>query len=417
MGVSLKQLAKEMDRLAQPSAVRVSELIQWHRWKPGDRRSCREVAQRHSPSTSVAIRFLSYNTYLLKAKLKLPDPFQDVELKAKPEIEDRARELGRILRSDYDLACLYEIMEHEQKSHILEAWGSTPPAHILVDRLTSLLTISQRFPIVRHAYHKFSIRGKSYDINLGLTSVKVSLDSDFYADKGVLLTEIETPFGNIEIYSTHLMFGGGLGDAAQEILNVIPGEHMTPSNSEERLNIQLQQIDELIAFYNQKHINPKNVAIVCGDFNIDASDPAKYEQIRRRFAAIAMRDAWAEWPFQNERQGPFQNERRGGQTARNDDGDGSPKERNFDSVCVPLTGSLGDLYCDDTKMTASSSDYVGRLDLLFVQDPDPGHDCNLDVARVRRRGFQRPNVTSGDQGFLSDHLGLDTTLYVSQKHA
>lgn len=409
MGISLRQLAKEMDRLAQPSSVRVSDLIKWHRWKPDARRSCREVARRHSPSTSVAIRFLSYNTYLLKAKLKLPDPFRDVELKAKPEIEDRARELGRILRSDYDLACLYEIMEHEQKSHILEAWGSTPPAHILVDRLTSLLTISQRFPIVRHAYHKFSVRGKSYDINLGLASVKVSLDSDFYADKGVLLTEIETPCGNIEIYSTHLMFGGGLGDAVKDILNIIPGDHMTPSNSDERLEIELQQIDELIAFYNAKHVHhPKNVALVCGDFNIDASDQPKYERIRQRFEAVGMRDAWAE--------GPFRNQLQGGQTARNDDGDESPKENNFENVCVPLMGSFGDLYCDDTQTTISTSHYVGRFDLLFVQDPDPVHDCNLDVARVRRRAFQRPHATNSQQGFLSDHLGLDTTLFVSQKH-
>ncbi len=415
MEVSLRQLAQQMDRLVQPRTVRVSELIQWHRWGPGARRSCREIAQRHSPNTSVAIRFLSYNTYLLKAKLKLPDPFPDVTLHAKPDIENRARELGRILRTDYDLACLYEIMEDEQKSHILQAWGDTPPAHVFGGRLSSLLTISPRFPIVRQVYKPFDTKGKCYDINVGVTSFKVSLDADFYAAKGVLLTEIETPFGRVEIYSTHLMFGGGLGAAAQDILNVIPGAHMTPSNAEERLQTELQQIDELVAFYNANHVDARNVALVCGDFNIDASaqttDPSgqtkyeKYEQICRRFGTIGMRDTWAE--------GPFQNEWHGGQTARNDDGDGSPKEGNFDNVCVPLVGPYGDLYCDDTKKTISSSDYVGRFDLLFVQDPIPEHACNFDLARVRRRGFQRQDVT---KGFLSDHLGLDTALYVSQKH-
>jgi len=336
----------------------------------------------------------------------------DVELAAKPEIEDRARELGRILRTDYDLACLYEIMEHEQKSHILEAWGGSPPNHIFGGRLSSLLTISPRFPIVRHARHTFARKGKSYDIDFGLTSCTVSLDSDFYAEKGVLLTEVRTPFGSIEIYSTHLMFGGGLPEAVQDALNVIPGAHMTPSNPDERLQIELQQIDELIAFYNEKH-HPRNVALVCGDFNIDASDQAKYDLICQRFEAVGMRDAWAE--------GPFQNEPLGGQTARNDDGEGSPQEKNFDNVCVPLVGSFGDLYCDDTQKTTSSSDHVGRFDLLFVQDPDTDHGCNLDIARVRRRGFQRQNKSQSFlsnllQGFLSDHLGLDTTLFVSQKH-
>ncbi len=407
MGISLRQLAQEMDRFAQPSVLKVSDLIKWHRWNPDARRSCRAVARRHSPDTAVAIRFLTYNTYLLRATLKLPAPLTDVTLHAKPEIENRARELGRILRTEYDLSCLYEIMEHEQKSHILEAWGETPPGHIFGGRLSSLLTISPRFPIRRHARHIFFARGKSYDIDLGLTSFKVSLDSDFYAEKGVLFTEIETPLGCVEIYSTHLMFGGGLGEAAQDVLNIVPGAHMTPSNADERLQIELQQIDELIAFYNEQHL-PSNVALVCGDFNIDASNERKYELLSQRFKSINMRDVWAE--------GPFQNERCGGQTARNDDNDRYPKERNFGNACRPLMGSFGDLYCDDTQKTTSSSDCVGRFDLLLVQDPDPAHDCNLDLARVRRRGFQRQNTTDSQQGFLSDHLGIETTLYMSQKH-
>ena len=48
----------------------------------------------------------------------------------------------------------------------------------------------------------------------------VSLDSDFYAEKGVMLTEIFTPFGILEVFSTHLMFGGGFGKTGEDAINV-----------------------------------------------------------------------------------------------------------------------------------------------------------------------------------------------------
>ena len=176
----------------------------------------------------------------------------------------------------------------------------------------------------------------------------------------------------------------------------------------------MQQVDELIGLYKEQHKNPANVAIVCGDFNIDGSNQEHFEQVRAKFAAVSMRDAWAESPAGTPRAAPpFGNERAGGQTARNDDGD-SPNESDFDKVCIPLGGNHRDLYCDDTKPTASPSEFVGRFDYIWVEDPQPAHSYILDLARVRRRGFQRA-VATDNQRFLSDHLGLETTLIVSPK--
>lgn len=270
-----------------------------------------------------------------------------------------------------------------------------------------MFTISQTFPITRHEQHTFIAKAKVAHIDsiLGV-GFDMSLDSDFYANKGVLFTEIGTPFGSLEIFSTHLMFGGGLPPAAETIANALTpvGDHISESNPQERFAVEMAQLNELISFYREHH-HPQNVSIVCGDFNIDGSDAQKFAQVRGRMRQIAMSDAWAE--------GPFGNEIQGGQTSRNDDGADAAIERDFTNVCVQNAQSPGDLFCNDTVKTSSTSENVGRFDHIFIGDPNADHTCNLDLTRVRRRGFQRPETEF--QKFLSDHLGLETTLILSRK--
>ena len=153
-------------------------------------------------------------------------------------------------------------------------------------------------------------------------------------------------------------------------------------------------------------IYQENVAILCGDFNIDGSDVDHFGELKNRLAAIRMKDAWAN--------GPFINNLAGGQTARNDDDDTKTQEGNFDNICTGLVTN-GE-YCDDSRNPnhPPPPDCVGRFDYIFVEDPHPLHTCNLDLSRVRRRQFRRSQPSDG-QFFLSDHLGLETTLIVSRK--
>lgn len=299
-------------------------------------------------------------------------------------------------------------MEDKQKSELLAAWGASPPAFVYGGTLSSLFTISHSFPITRSAQHTYENKGKAFTINpLIGPRFDVSLDSDFYANKGVLLTEIDTGFGRVEVFSTHLMFGGGLPKAAETIANAATpiGDHISESNPEERFPIQLRQIEELIQFYRVNH-RPQNIAIICGDFNIDGSNADKVAQLKNRLAAIGMKDAWAD--------GPFVNNLAGGQTARNDDDETKLQEANFVNVCTELANHSD--YCDDTLGPghAPPPDCVGRFDYIFVEDPQPLHECNVDLSRVRRRQFRRVQDSEG-QFFLSDHLGLETTVIVSQK--
>lgn len=405
MSNSLREVALEMDRLADDSSrSHLSALINQHRWQatvPQSSRGLRELTRRHDDSDK--IRFLSYNTFLTQELIKLP-VLPDIRIAPKPALHERAREIGRQLQLDYDFLSLYEVMQLQQRDEVLSNWNPVLPDNFFPGTLTSLFTISSKFKIGRREQHTYDNKGKSISLNpLVGPTIHLSLDSDFYAEKGVILTEILTPHGNIEVFSTHLFFGGGLGDAARVLLNFATpfGKHISESTPEERFNTQMAELAELVEFVTANH-RRENVIVICGDFNIDGADPARFAQLKARLPGFT--DVWAE--------GGFPNDLQGGYTTRNDDGNG-PIQLDFQAVCTELPGHAE--YCDDARIppTQLQFDGTGRYDYIFVQDPDPFHTAMLDLSRVRRRQFHHVAQT-GDQKFLSDHLGLETTLIVSQ---
>ena len=104
-----------------------------------------------------------------------------------------------------------------------------------------------------------------------------------------MFTEIVTPFGTVEVFSTHLMFGGGFGKLGEDLINAAtPFErHISESSPDERFEIQKNQLGELIEFYHALH-RRDNVAIICGDMNIDGSDVSHFVELKNRLAAIGM---------------------------------------------------------------------------------------------------------------------------------
>ena len=76
-------------------------------------------------------------------------------------------------------------------------------------------------------------------------------------------------------------------------------------------------------------------------------------------------------------------------------------------ICSPFKAQ----YCDESVDTEET----GRIDYVFIENPRPEHSFTLDVTRVRRRPFYRPQASGDQEMFLSDHVGLEFTLIVSPR--
>jgi exonuclease III len=214
-------------------------------------------------------------------------------------------------------------------------------------------------------------------------------DDELWARIGVLLVRIDVGVGVLDVYLTHLYFGTGLG------LDSIPmvGPLLHAPNNTERADIRSAQLKELSNFIETTH-HAGNVAMVCGDFNIDANehDPeySGSQALQQFTSRHDLQDMWLS---------PH------GELPGCTGGD-------FGKICIPVQPPNDSPFCNETTDSESSNGY--RIDFLLVERPQPGHSFMLDVTRVRRRSFPRPQVTE-DQTHMSDHLGLDCTLLASRK--
>jgi hypothetical protein len=206
-------------------------------------------------------------------------------------------------------------------------------------------------------------------------------DADYWAHKGVLLTRINVGYGVIDLFSTHTYWGGS------GIL-----KSRTPSDSQ-RANTRREELVELKDFFNQHHLpDSPHIAIVVGDFNINAHGD-EYPFFNDLMSQLGMRDQWA-----------YQSAVISGQT---------PPAGYYgytdsaDATIAPLddTGA----FCVDSA-GEQAVDGKKRFDYIWVELPRANHGFHLDVTRVRRRPFLRPNPPGGS---MSDHLGLDCTLIFS----
>ena len=86
--------------------------------------------------------------------------------------------------------------------------------------------------------------------------------------------------GVLDLYSTHLFVG-------DDLLGEEP-------SAEEKLGIQLIQIEEIVQFIRDTHLS-ENVALLMGDFNINAMNTAGYQTLTNTLAGVQLFDVW---PFQ-----------------------------------------------------------------------------------------------------------------------
>jgi hypothetical protein len=345
------------------------------------------MVDRHTDPATRRIRFLQWNTYLLAPPLM-----------AKRLVPERAREIGTALAGRYDLLSLCEVWDESSVEAILAAWGEVAPPHIrgnsggIFNALgDGLLVISPGQAVTKAGEHSYDAEG-------------IVTDSDKWAEKGVLLTKLAVGEGNIELFSTHLFSG----DVSSEA---------------DRAKVRAAELREFVEFFKASH-DPRNVAIFCGDLNINAGTE-DYRGLRGELEGIRLPDGtttgfddfWL-YGISDPAADPL------GGTNRDGDGHDPGREKDFSNVCRPgaapgwAAGDVPrDFFCDDRFRSDR-----GRIDFIFVEQPQPGHTINLDLARIRRRTFGRPDSAVFAQAreddreyFLSDHLALDTLLIASPR--
>lgn len=355
--------------------------------------------------------------------------------KAAPELDKRADEIGAEV-SDYDWVSLCEVWDQSRKNKILKtnsifdlnndlqvscSGPPDPPNGAWQTQGSGLLIFSPTYNLECKATHLFKKTGVQR-LMPGGCDFGPLVDVDHWARKGIQLSILNIDNARVELYSTHLYSGGDLADA--------PLLGLAEPTPEEKADVKLAQVDELKSFIRATH-DPRNVAIIAGDFNIEAISSTYKKIVEKLFASdfkslfpgfigrqIQFDDWWGLKIFRNifpkgEEDSEFQTQ---GHTNRDDD-----TTNTFDTICKifppdltkPNSGSLNDYYCDESK--SYNENATGeRIDFIFIERPTELHSFMLDISRVRRRAFKRSDPPS-PQPFLSDHLGLEITLFVSPK--
>ena len=325
----------------------------------------------------MTLRFLSYNTYLLAAR-EIRTPLGPVNIAAKPARAERATELGQTLGA-YDVCCLSEVFTSDSRDRIVAGLDGAVWKTNMGSDDSGLFFLAKGRPIAPPETMIFSNRGERLR------------DSDAWSKKGILFNVIDVGLGKLEVFQSHLFYGGGL-----------PG--IDEPSEDDRMLVRRAELAELADFYRRHH-RPKNIAVVTGDFNINGADPRQYAAVRETMDSLNLHDLWS-WDVYE--QDPNQ-----GYTCRFTDGPEEGWWRNFLPICAPIGigAGLAEDYCHDYLTYGKQPRGVGRYDYIFVERPTNAH---LEVSRILRRPFQRNRVTHKEQ-YLSDHLGLDVTIYLSPR--
>jgi exonuclease III len=358
-----------------------------------------------------------------------------IAVKSKPQMDERAVEIGKEVFS-YDWVSLCEVWDSARRGKILSqgpavtsfTGPSDPPPGDWQTQGSGLLVFSPTFPLQGggvHTYQTTGVHRMVGDCDLGAL-----VDSDIWARKGIQLTILEAGNARIDLYTTHLYSGGDMLD--------LPILNLPEPTDGEKADVRKSQGDELVEFIRETH-DPRHIAIVAGDFNIPAASETapdfkspEYDELLGKLShflssfpgfvgqPVEFDDWWSLSMFQNvfPQNVDFKTQ---GHTNRHGDGD-DPIFDTFDSICKifpmdqekPESPNENDFYCDE-RVKSDEKPTGERIDYIFIERPTELHSFMLDVSRIRRRAFKRSGIHTEPQFFLSDHLGLEVSLFVSPK--
>ncbi len=201
-----------------------------------------------------------------------------------------------------------------------------------------------------------------------------------------------------------------------EWLSVVFGG--APSH-DEKAAVRRAQIDELVNFIANTH-DKRNVAIIAGDFNVGLSERSYLLTRLRQVAPGIEFDDWYNLPTFTSIY-PQGGTIEPGRTSRSEDATFDTYCNIFPQSIVAPTSLPTDHYCDE-RASYDPNATGERIDYIFVQRSTLDQSFNLDISRIRRRAFRRENYygkpqndKNSPQWFMSDHLGLEITLFASPR--
>ena len=334
----------------------------------------------------VDLRFLFYNTYLLRAG-RLPIPGRARYLHTVPAVDERARELGERLAGHYDVAALCEVFDQGERREVLSGWtrsaapragrsrprtASGPPVltrRVPLVKSSGLFTVVDGPGLTRTRTHLYRSRGHRF------------LDSDAWAHKGALLVEVDVGLpGNLEIYSTHLIWGG-------DLLFRRDREHRSAV-----ADFRQAQANEMLDFVRRTHV-AGNTTLIVGDYNIDALDDSPaYADLTAAMSDAGFDDLWLAHGV----------------------GPGYTCDARVLREHIAVTDPAAPDLCVDPAPDASPANPEAgkRIDFAWLRRPSATDALTVEVQSMRRAAFPRdPGVAGVDEmPYLSDHLGLHLEL-------
>lgn len=345
----------------------------------------------------------------------------EIHLVDVPDLDERVSEIGDQV-FNYDLVSLNEVWRPEHKDNLLShgpevtiLTGPPDPKVGAWEHMGSgLLVFSPTFRIEDGGIYQYRTAGTSHTTPGGCDFGKM-VDADHWARKGIQRTLVDVGFGFIELYSTHLYSGGDMPD---ELCFFFGG----PPEEEEKRNVRKAQIDELAQFVARTH-DPRNVAIIAGDFNVGILERAGLLE-RLGWVDGLIFDDWYSLPVFTEvypkayPDGSPCDPAQLGHTSRDGENDTFDAHCKYSDKLEAPVHSQHDYYCDERippDVEPNGNVKGERLDLILIQRPVMSHTFNLDVSRIRRRAFKRFGEHPQSRSFMSDHLGLEVSLFISPR--
>lgn len=355
--------------------------------------------ERVEPITGEDISILYANTWLLdglnigEVDLGWFGSIDVGKIAAKPQLDQRAEEYGKALdESNYDVVMMCENFRSEDRNRIENLIGD------LSDRFDGPKSAPigpLDIPSKHSGLHSFTM-GDNTILDRAAEGFEEQgnflRDADYYANKGVHYIEVDVGVGTIDLFTTHMISGGGL---------LSPGDipFVNPTPAPEFRAAQIKQMRDFIL----EHQKSENITVVTGDFNVNAENPDHahgedlYTTLTDAMGEADLYDAWVE---------------HGGSV-------GTTFIKGHPGLERGRVHPEKPKYFDDTGEYRDYPDIDDRrIDYVFIQEEQPSHSFEIEVESLRRRHFWREIAGAllfwaepeEVPNYLSDHIALELNL-------